>query len=283
MALSAVRMSLAKGFLPARCGVARRGLHSVNSRLRSSIARSQIHNNVDPRSLGHARSSMFSLAQGQFASGQVLACSFSQNTGGSKEAGEWTEHKTDDGHTYWYNVRTEESTWENPLAPSATQPEKTPVFEKIYVGVFADAVKYLKVISLTSCGFTLLAAPLLVAFGDESLSLTTRILVSTGIAGAGVFSTAILNWVTSPYVIDMLLEDGKTVHLRTRSLFGKFIPHQFPVESVGPKIGSHPFAVFGAQGQNYYVDVQSVEDTNLLTKLERIQEAAKENDTKNKT
>ena len=180
MALSAVRMSLAKGFLPARCGVARRGLHSVNSRLRSSIARSQIHNNVDPRSLGHARSSMFSLAQGQFASGQVLACSFSQNTGGSKEAGEWTEHKTDDGHTYWYNVRTEESTWENPLAPSATQPEKTPVFEKIYVGVFADAVKYLKVISLTSCGFTLLAAPLLVAFGDESLSLTTRILVSTG-------------------------------------------------------------------------------------------------------
>ena len=45
-------------------------------------------------------------------------------------------------------------------------------------------------------------------------------LLLKGIAGAGVFSTAILNWVTSPYVIDMLLEDGKTVHLRTRSLFG---------------------------------------------------------------
>ena len=170
----------------------------------------------------------------------------------------WTKHTTDDGKAYWHNSVTDESTWEDPFAEAPAPSEATDpdVIEKIYVGAFSDAVKYLKVISLTSCGFTLLAAPLLVVCGDESLSLATRIVVSTGaqialtsaarfqrravcvgsvfvshahlrpnslpgIAGAGIFSTALLNWVTSPYVIDMLLEDGHTVHLRTRTLLGE--------------------------------------------------------------
>lgn len=178
MALSVVRMSLANGVLPARRAVCRRGF-SVSTRFRLGSALCQARNNVNTRSLVKAHRPTFSLAQARFAT-RFATRSFSQSAGGSREADEWTEHKTDDGHTFWYNARTKESTWENPLASSATEPEKAPVFEKIYVGVFADAVKYLKVISLTSCGFTLLAAPLLVAFGDESLSLTTRILVSTG-------------------------------------------------------------------------------------------------------
>ena len=86
-----------------------------------------------------------------------------------------------------------------------------------------------------------------------------------------MFSTGLLNWVTTPYVVDMLLEDDTRLHLRTRTLFGRseficlpryhpscllknvnatggFVDHQFPLSDVGPKIGSHPFANFSGDG-----------------------------------
>lgn len=35
----------------------------------------------------------------------------------------WSEHKDDDGHVYWYNVLTEESTWHRPPEAQPKQPQ----------------------------------------------------------------------------------------------------------------------------------------------------------------
>ncbi len=95
-------------------------------------------------------------------------------------AASWSEHRTDDGNTYWYNSETKESTWENPFVSASASESPPSVITKIYSGAFADAVKYIKYISITSCGMTSLAAPLLFLASDESLGLTTRLLISAG-------------------------------------------------------------------------------------------------------
>lgn len=56
---------------------------------------------------------------------------------GSLQLPEWSEYKTADGKTYYYNNRTLESTWEKPLAVL----EKGADTDTIFKFVHADAVR----------------------------------------------------------------------------------------------------------------------------------------------
>lgn len=53
---------------------------------------------------------------------------------GSLQLPEWSEYKTTDGKTYYYNNRTLESTWEKPLAVLEKGADTDSIFKFVHAG-----------------------------------------------------------------------------------------------------------------------------------------------------
>jgi hypothetical protein len=114
------------------------------------------------------------------------------------EVNGWSEHQDEEGKTYWHCPATGVSTWDDPHA--ALKPRT------IYTSSFDTAVKSLKFISVSSCSCTLLAAPALIALGDDTLPMAGRCFLAVALSGFGMFSTGVVHWITRPHVSTIVAE-----------------------------------------------------------------------------
>ena len=159
--------------------------------------------------------------------------------GGSASAENWTEHRAESGHPYWFNEATQESVWERPAALAADAAEEVEdaaaaveraqrrvlPFDigkgvdkggvRIYVGSWNRLLKGLKVFSLSSCALGVIGGPLLVFAGNASTPLLQRGAVAAGIVSLSLATTAVLHTCTKPYVHELwatplsaLVDDG---------------------------------------------------------------------------
>ena len=201
--------------------------------------------------------------------------------GDAGDAGDWTEHRAESGHPYWYNATTEESVWERPAALAhevddvassmahAVEKQRVLPFSvgegvdkggvRIYVGSWNRVLKALKVFSLSSCALGVIGGPALVVLGNPSTSLAQRVALAGGLATLSLATTGVLHICTKPYVHELwatplrVLTDGPAaasesgdaldlvVTAKKLSLFGGLYPTSFLLAALGPN-ADHAFA-----------------------------------------
>lgn len=105
-------------------------------------------------------------------------------------------------------------------APRDDQPSATPPF--VYEGPFAKTVTNLKRLSIASCAATTLLSPLLVALAyDDGSTVATKAAVAATVCSFGLFTTGMLHWFTSPYVLRLVHVPGSDqVELETKTILG---------------------------------------------------------------
>ena len=137
--------------------------------------------------------------------------------------------------------------------------------------------RFIKVVSVSSCALTLVAAPFLVFFGDETIDFTSRVALACGVAGFGCFSTFMVWWATLPYIerLECITADpddklNKQLTAYTNSLLGREKIAHFPLKNCVEKSGVHPYAVFEANGVGYHIHLDHVTDSDVKNHIKHV-------------
>ncbi|GAB5367462.1 hypothetical protein AAMO2058_001232200 [Amorphochlora amoebiformis] len=141
--------------------------------------------------------------------------------------------------------------------------------EPKYVAPFAKPARVLKVFSVTSCFFSLGCTPVLVLLGSESIPIGARAAVGVSVVTAAIGTTAVLNWLFKPYVIEMSRKDGeKTLEVSTMTFLGRrqteiVHPEDVLIES------NHPMSnwVSARSGKGYYIHTNWKEGEEIVRDL----------------
>ena len=99
---------------------------------------------------------------------------------------------------------------EEPTEPLVEPPASITVYE----GTFSQVLRRVKVISVTSCTLTLIGAPLLAVYGNESISLAGRIAVSFSACCFGLVTSGFVWAFSTPYVTRIRVLPAGTSVLR---------------------------------------------------------------------
>lgn len=136
--------------------------------------------------------------------------------------------------------------------------------EPMYVAPLSQAVRRVKMLSISSCAATVIGSPIIVAIGDASGAAA-----KLGIAGTlltfGVFTTAILHVYTKPYIHKLWMEnvpkestkeawDNILLKVERIGLFANRYTEEFKVGDTEPYDGWHPLGTFARNGKPLYLD-----------------------------
>eukprot|EP01135_Chromosphaera_perkinsii_P003168 Nk52_evm57s236 gene=Nk52_evmTU57s236 len=156
--------------------------------------------------------------------------------------------------------------------------------ELLYTGDLGKAIRNLKLLSITSCGATLLGAPLLLlsdsikaeaksgkkkANASDGGNIFKKGILTAVVIVFGVGSTALVNWGTKPYIIRLFADRSSKVFIaENMTLFGKIQRTEFKLSDVERNIKiTRPFVNFRAKGRNYFVHKETFSDKALLHAL----------------
>lgn len=154
----------------------------------------------------------------------------------------------------------------------------------MYEGPFAKTVTNLKRLSIASCAATTLLSPLLVAMAyDDGSTIATKAAVAATVCSFGLFTTGMLHWFTSPYVLKLVHVPGSdVVSLETKTILGGTVtttvrmPHDIkPADTIQPlstfKVRAWTQVmqptVAQAKGRVFYLDADNFADKALLQRL----------------
>ena len=87
------------------------------------------------------------------------------------------------------------------VSATSPSPGPSPDATAIYTSPFISAVRRMKLFSLSSCGLSLVSAPLLLVLASPSIPLSGRLAMGTAVAAFGIGTTLALTKFTQPYVI----------------------------------------------------------------------------------
>lgn len=126
--------------------------------------------------------------------------------------------------------------------------------EDSYVGRLKDTIRGVKVLSVSSCVVTSVAAPIIMATNSASVAANVTALT---FAVFGLFTTSLLTWATSPYVIRMrFLPTERQFEVESLSVIARIKQTRFTADEVEKKADSkrvsgsmRPFVTFGVKGQ----------------------------------
>ena len=146
---------------------------------------------------------------------------------------------------------------------------------EVYTGAFAKPLRLVKRISLTSVGASVLGSGILIA-SDPTLGM---IGLGTVLSSFGVGTTAMLHWLTKPYITTLYVRNGESnVFVKTLTLTGKESLSEFLIEDIAPPSASHPFSVFHAKGREYHISADSVDDLYVANALSEVMPDKEEED-----
>jgi hypothetical protein len=155
---------------------------------------------------------------------------------------------------------------DEPAAASTSGADEEPESARVYEGALAVTVRRVKLLSLSSLVATVAGAPLLVHLSSpDSVTVGAKFLITATLVTFGVFTTALLSWFASPYVIRLEI-NGDTVTATTLNLLAKQTTRTFRIAEMGEARTMRPLATFEAQGQVFFIDGNTA-DERLLNKL----------------
>lgn len=138
----------------------------------------------------------------------------------------------------------------------------------VYTAPFTTAVRTIKLVSVTSSISMLMATPLLIAYGDSSVSLITRTTACSAILMFSLGTTAMLHWCAKIYVTRMFYDATREIiTAETLSLFARRKRRVFHVSDAGPPKKMLSFATFQAKNRNYFLHTELLQERGLLPKL----------------
>ena len=138
----------------------------------------------------------------------------------------------------------------------------------VYTAPFTAAVRTIKLVSVTSSVSMLMATPLLIAYGDSSVSLITRTAACSAILMFSLGTTAMLHWCAKIYVTRMFYNAAQEmITAETLSLFARRKRHVFHVNDAGPPKKMLSFATFQANNRNFFLHTELLQERGLLPKL----------------
>jgi hypothetical protein len=176
-----------------------------------------------------------------------------------------------DGYLAWSNSNDSTTATESPIeggrAPLAVlvgRKEDVSAFqtfaptvenrELVYDGLFGALIRRVKIISVSSCGLTMLSMPMLAIFGDESVPVSARVAVAGVVMFFGAGTTATVHWMCHPYITQMWRNTQDHYTAESVNMFGRRKYTNFVASDV-VMADSRPFSTFKLEpyNHNYYV------------------------------
>jgi hypothetical protein len=137
------------------------------------------------------------------------------------------------------------------LEPAQT-PEQTPT---LYTGPLALTLKRVKLLSLASLVVTTLGAPTLVHLSSpESVSEAAKLALSGTVIAFGCFTTGLLSFFSSPYVLRLALAADGACTVTTLNLLAKPTTVVLHVSEFREPQTVRPLATFTARGKVFFLD-----------------------------
>ena len=147
------------------------------------------------------------------------------------------------------------------------------VTELHYESPLAASVRSLKRVSLTTAALSLTIPPALILNAVDNVPLSGQIAVTCVTLGASLGSTALIHYLTCPYVLSMRRLTGEgtdvdTFEATTMSLFGFEKKSSFQLSQVEPQPNTaRPFVSFRAADRFYFIHGSMFDDKRLLRRL----------------
>jgi len=147
-----------------------------------------------------------------------------------------------------------------PVAPS-------PV---VYTGLLSASVIRVKMLSVASCLLTTVGSPVIVGLSRPDLAFGMQVATACSLATFGIFTTGLLQWFVSPYVLSMRARDTKTIEVERLNFLAQRTIDTISVEDVKPPQSLKPLSTFSVNGRVYYFDQDHWPDdasTDLLKEI----------------
>ena len=135
----------------------------------------------------------------------------------------------------------------------------------VYEGPLSRSVQTVKVFSLSTALATVVATPVLMIYGKESVPLVGKVAIATTILLAGTSTTFLLHWVTKVYVHKMFYNAATdTFIVETMSMLARRKVTEFKLNEI--RLAKEPSALttFQAKGKKYFLHTDLMEAQQVL-------------------
>ena len=135
----------------------------------------------------------------------------------------------------------------------------------VYEGPLSRSVQHVKVFSLSTALATIVATPILMLYGKESVPLIGKAAIATTILLAGTSTTFLLHWVTKVYVHKMFYNPTtESFIVETMSLLARKKEAEFALNEIRLAKEPSTFTTFQAKGKRYFLHTDLVEAQQVL-------------------
>jgi hypothetical protein len=107
-------------------------------------------------------------------------------------------------------------------------------------------------------GATIAGTPLLLELASPDLPANAKMTVSLVVDTFGAFTTGLLQWFVSPYVLKMRMVDDDTVAVTKLTLFARRYEDVFAVSSMREAETTRPLVTWESNGKLHYVEMGRV-------------------------
>lgn len=140
-------------------------------------------------------------------------------------------------------------------------------YELVYTAPLKGAIRAVKIFSLTTAAASMVGGPVLVSFGNPSVPLFGRVIMSTLVMLVGISTTALLHWLVKGYVIRIYYNrNTNMIKLNTLSVLGQKKCHEFDLSEAKPPSAT-AFSSFQARGKSYFIHAEVLKDEKLASSL----------------
>jgi transmembrane protein 70 len=135
----------------------------------------------------------------------------------------------------------------------------------VYEGPLSRSVQLVKVFSLSTALATVVATPILMIYGKESVPVIGKMAIAATILVAGTSTTFLLHWMTKVYVHKMFYNAAtETFIVETMSMLARRKETEFKLNEI--RLAKEPtaFTTFQAQGKKYFLHTDLLEAQQVL-------------------
>ena len=138
----------------------------------------------------------------------------------------------------------------------------------VYTAPLAGAVKAVKAFSLTTALIASVGSPILIFYGNPSMTLIGRVVLTSFVTLLGISTTLILHWFIRTYVTKLHFNKSTGMFAVERySMFLRKRVAQFHISDSGPPNSVTSFSTFQANGIGYFLHTEVFKDKELLSQL----------------
>ncbi|KAF8027512.1 hypothetical protein BT93_E0419 [Corymbia citriodora subsp. variegata] len=138
----------------------------------------------------------------------------------------------------------------------------------IYHGPVSTTIRKVKLLSLSSCFFSVMLGPVITFMTLPNMSMILKGAMASSVLLISASTTAALHWVVSPYIHKMKWQPGSdSFEVETMSWLATYVPRTIRFSDIRPPETNRPVVTFKANGKFYYVDEEHCHDKALLARL----------------